>query len=94
MYTKYYTLSSLVKNIMVHPSNNVSKAAAFTHNVEVMRVQELKRFLAAVRDFYKSFETQDFRDLSPIHIQKLIGAHNLSIHSILSNYTKITKDAR
>ncbi|MFL5663386.1 MAG: DEAD/DEAH box helicase [Ktedonobacteraceae bacterium] len=82
---KYY-IGSSVKNIIVHPSDYVSSAAAFTHEVEVMRERELKRLVETVRGFYKSFETQDFHDLSPVYIQKLVDAHNLSTSAILSNY--------
>ncbi len=84
---KYYTGSS-VKNILVHPSNYVPSATAFTHDVEVMRERELKRLVQVVRMFYKSFETQNFHDLSSVHIQELVDVHNLSISAVLSNYTK------
>lgn len=92
-FEKHYAGSS-AKNILVHPSNYVPSATAFTHNVEVMREQELKRFVQAVREFYKSFETQNFHDLSPVHIQKLVDAHNLSTSAVLSYYTKILRNMK
>ncbi len=90
---KYYTGSS-VKNIIVHPSHYVPSATAFTHDVEAMRERELKRLVQVVRMFYKSFETQNFHDLSSVHIQKLVDAHNLSISAVLSNYTKKLRNNR
>ncbi|MGB8346974.1 MAG: hypothetical protein WCD86_18950, partial [Ktedonobacteraceae bacterium] len=92
-FEKHYAGCS-VKNILVHPSNYVPSATAFTHNVEVMRAQELKHIVQAVREFYKSFETQDFHDLSPVHIQKLVDSHHLSTSTVLSNYTRILRDMR
>lgn len=92
-FEKHYSECS-VKNILVHPSNYAPSATAFTHNVEVMRAQELKHIVQAVREFYKSFETQDFHDLSSLHIQKLVDAHSLSTSAVLSNYTRILRDMR
>ena len=85
---------SYIKNIMVHPGRNLASAAAFTHEVEVMRESELRHFVGKVRDFFKSFESQNFRDLSPANIQQLIDGHGLSVPSILSNYTKEIRDQR
>jgi hypothetical protein len=84
----------MAKNIIVHPSNYAPSATAFTYDVEVMRVQELKQFVQDVRVFYKSFETQNFHDLSPAHIQQLIDAHNLSIPLMLSKYTKKVRNGK
>lgn len=77
-----------VKNILVIPTNKVSSAAAFTHDVQVMRAAELNRLTRAVRDFFKSFESVNLRDLSPTHVQKLVDAHKLSTSALLSEYTK------
>ncbi len=82
-FEKHYPGSS-AKYIIVHPSNYVPSATAFTHNVEVIRAQELKHLVQMVREFYKSFETQNFHDLSPVHIQELVDAHNLSTPAVLS----------
>jgi len=74
--------------VMVHPSNYVASAAAFTHEVEAMRESELKRFAKRLREFFKSFETLNFRDLSTAHLQKLVDGHNLSVDKLLTEYTK------
>lgn len=80
-----------VRNIMIIPTHKVSSAAAFTHDVQVMRAAELNRLTKAVRDFFKSFESANLRDLSPTHIQRLVDAHKLSTNALLNEYTKTPK---
>jgi replicative superfamily II helicase len=77
-----------VKRIMIHPSNVEASAAAFTHEVEVMRETELKKLVKRLREFFKSFEALNFKDLSTGHIQKLIDSHGLSVPSLLADYSK------
>ena len=76
------------KRIIVHPSNTVQSAAAFTHGVEVMREAELKKLVKSTREFFKSFESLNFKDLSTTHIQKMIDAHNLGVPELLTHYSK------
>jgi replicative superfamily II helicase len=90
-FDKHYA-GSKAKRIIIHPSNAVASAAAFTHEVESMRENELKRFVKSIRTFFKSFESVDFNDLSPAHIQTLLNSHNLDISNLLSNYTKKLKN--
>lgn len=92
-FDKYYA-GSKVKRIIVHPTKNVESAAAFTHEVEVMRENELKHLVKKIKEFFKSFESVNFRDLSAEHIQRLLDSHNLSISNLLSDYTKKLKDTR
>ena len=77
-----------VKRIIIHPSNTVQSAAAFTHEVEAMRENELKKFVKATREFFKSFKYLNFKDLSTAHIQKMVDAHKLSLPDLLSHYSK------
>ena len=90
-FEKHYA-SMDVKRVMIHPAYMVSSASAFTHVVEVMRENELRRFVKQVRDFFKSFEGLAFQDLSTAHIQQLVDAHGLSIPKLLSEYTKKVKN--
>jgi hypothetical protein len=76
------------KRVIIHPANTVGSAAAFTHIVEVMGVKELKGFVKSVRDFFKSFESVNFRDLSMAHIQRLLNYHKLAVTDLLNSYTK------
>ena len=77
-----------VKRIIVHPSNTVQSAAAFTHEVEAMRVTELHTFVKSAREFFKSFESLNFKDLSTAHIQKMLDAHHLAVPKLLNLYSK------
>lgn len=77
-----------VKRVIVHPANTVQSAAAFTHEVEAVRVAELMKFVKSAREFFKSFESLNFKDLSTAHIQKMVDAHNLAVPALLSLYSK------
>ncbi len=90
-FEKHYAGSN-VKRIIIHPAYVVESAAAFTHDVQAMRESELKRFVKAIREFFKAFENQDFKDLSEQHIQKLINTHRLSVPYLLDDYSKKLKN--
>lgn len=86
-FTKHYP-GMQVKSIIIHPTNTVASAASFLHEVEAMREPELKQFVKKLRDFFKSFEALNFRDLSAPHIQKLVNQHRLDVPALLSQSTK------
>jgi hypothetical protein len=77
-----------VKRLIVHPANTVQSAASFIHDVEVVRENDLRKLVKVVRDFFKSFESVNFKDLSTAHIQKMINTHRLSVQSLLTDYSK------
>lgn len=78
-----------VKRIIIHPSHRVQSAAAFTHDdVEIMREKELRQLVKSVREFFKSFESVSFQDLSARQVQKFIEIHKLSVSDLLSVYSK------
>ncbi|TCK68446.1 DEAD/DEAH box helicase family protein [Acidipila rosea] len=83
-----------VKRIIIHPTHVVESAASFTHDVEAMRESELKKFVKAVREFFKGFENRDFRDLSDRHIQQLIDTHGLSVSAVTMDYSKKLKNLK
>jgi len=85
-FDKYYHGCD-VKRLMVHPSNRLQRAAAFTHEVEVVRESELRKLVKAVEGFFKSFESVNFRDLSTTHVQKLMNVHRLSVQDLLAHYS-------
>jgi replicative superfamily II helicase len=80
-----------VNRIMIHPTNKVSKSAAFTHDVEVMTDWELKKFVKCIREFFKAFETLNLKDLSIPHIQKLVNTYKLAVEDLLTSYTRKIK---
>jgi cytochrome c peroxidase len=81
-----------VRRFIIHPAYVVESAAAFTHDVQAVRESELKRLVKAIKAFFKSFENQDFRDLSEGHIQKLLDTHRLSVGHLLDDYCKKLKN--
>jgi replicative superfamily II helicase len=92
-FDKYYR-GMTVKRVIIHPTNVVASAAAFTHGVEAMREGELKRFVRRMAEFFKPFEALNFKDLSMTQIQKLVEAHGLSVEKILVEYTKKLKNLK
>ncbi|MCU1051126.1 DEAD/DEAH box helicase family protein [Stenotrophomonas maltophilia] len=82
------------KRIIIHPAGKIQSAAAFTHEVEGMREKDLRKFMKSCRDFFKSFEGLNFKDLSEEHTQRLIDLHKLSVSDILSAYSQKLRDLK
>jgi replicative superfamily II helicase len=83
-----------VKRLIVHPSNTVQSAAAFTHPVEAVREVELRKLVKAVREFFKAFASLNFKDLSTSHIQKLVDAHHLAVMDLRTKYSKKLRNVK
>lgn len=92
-FEKHYPGMS-AKRVIVHPAAKIESAGAFTHEVEGMRESDLKKFVKACRDFFKSFESQDLKDLSSTHIQKMLNAHNLGTDALLKEYSRKLKNLK
>ena len=92
-FEKYYPWAS-AKRVIVHPGDEVESAGAFTHDVEVMGVRELGKLVRAVREFFKSFEVAEFRDLSAIQIQNTLNTHKLAVDDLLNLYTKKVRNRK
>ena len=86
-FDKHYRQCS-VKRFIIHPSNQLQSAAALTHEVEAVREVELRKLVKSVREFFKSFESLNFQDLSAVHIQKLLNTYQLTVPNLLSAYSK------
>ncbi len=86
-FEKYYR-GCRVKRFIVHPSNRLHRAAAVTHDVEAVRVHELRKLVESTRAFFRSFQPMDFQDLSATYIQRQVDVHGLSVKDLLSNYSK------
>lgn len=82
------------KRIIIHPAGKIESAAAFTHEVEGMREADLKKFVKACRGFFKSFESQDLKDLSPAHIQKMLNSHEIGTDALLREYSRKLKNLK
>lgn len=77
------------KRLLIHPAKKIESAAAFTHEVEGITESDLKRIVGSCRDFFKTFKTQHFDDLSVNTIQKNIDFYKLSV----LDFTLNSKDA-
>ncbi|KQO66649.1 MULTISPECIES: DEAD/DEAH box helicase family protein [Methylobacterium] len=85
-FKKHYEGMSATRFI-IHPAGKIQSAAGFNDHVEGVRVNELRRLVKACRGFFKSFEAQDFADLSVRQIQKSIDAHKLSADDLSISYS-------
>ncbi len=83
-----------VKRVIVHPAGAIESAAAFTHEVQGMRETDLKKLVKACREFFKSFESQNFKDMSTTYIQKMVNAHQLAVNDLLTRYSRKLKDLK
>jgi replicative superfamily II helicase len=92
-FRKHYPGTS-AKRLIVHPSNTVAISAAFIDEVEAVREPQLRRLVRSVKEFFKSFESANFEDLSATRIQKLVDAHKLSVSDLLSEYSKKLYDRK
>jgi len=89
-FEKHYP-GATAKYIEVHPASAVSSAAAFRVPVGVMREKELTRFTRATREFFKSFQAIDFKDLSLSHIQNLLVQHGLDTNNLMTTEAFVKK---
>jgi len=92
-FDKHYK-GMLATRIIVHPAKKIESAAAFTHDVQGIIESDLRRFEKACRGFFKSFEGQDLKSLSPGNIQSLLNSHKLSICDIQTGYSRKLKNVR
>jgi hypothetical protein len=53
-----------------------------------MREAEIRKFMKSAREFFKSFESLNFKDLSTAHVQKMVDAPDLAVPELLTCYSK------
>ncbi|MCI5120541.1 MAG: DEAD/DEAH box helicase, partial [Candidatus Electrothrix sp. AUS4] len=76
------------KRILIIPTNKLSYHADFTHPVEVMRKNTLRKLKSNVKNFYKEFAKYVLHEVSDQKIQQLLDAHELDISSLTSKYSE------
>lgn len=89
-FAKYYK-GAKVKRVLIIPTLKVSKAAAFTDDVEVMREKSLSKLRRNVKTFFGEFQALDFGSISEAKVQELLDAHTLGIEAITSQYSEKVK---
>mgnify|MGYP003599227222 CR=1 FL=1 len=90
-FSKHYSGCKAI-NIIVHPTHNLESAGAFLSEVVVLKDRSLNRFKTQITNYFKSFEHQDFRDLSENHINENLTAYRLTAAHIIEDYTTAVKD--
>ncbi len=73
---------------IVIPQRKLTIKTSFTHEVVVLQKHGLTRLVDNVKRFTEQLKGVDFGDLSERNIQELMDAHELSVASICSEYTK------
>ncbi|WP_338806297.1 helicase C-terminal domain-containing protein [Pseudomonas chlororaphis] len=90
-FTKHYSACNAT-NIIVHPTNNLESAGAFLSDVVVLKEKSLGKLKSQIINFFKTFEHQDFKDLSESHIKDNLSAYRLSPTHIIEDYTTPVKN--
>ena len=85
-FTKNYP-GATSTNIMVIPTDKVSSATAFAHDVRIVRAKELARLYSNVRGFFKEFKSFDFQNLSPQTLQQWLAIHELSTETFVKHHS-------
>lgn len=78
--------------IIIIPADKCGQGANFTHDVRVMRPQELKKLRNAVRAFFMAMTGDDLTDLSAARIQELLDAHKLNPEQFSPSYSRQLKE--
>ncbi|MCI5130595.1 MAG: DEAD/DEAH box helicase [Candidatus Electrothrix sp. EH2] len=79
------------KRIIIIPTIKLSYHADFTHNVEVMRKNTLKKLKTNIKGFFKEFGKYLIHEVSDQKIQQLLDAHELDILSLTTTYSESYK---
>ncbi|MBK1710241.1 DEAD/DEAH box helicase [Marichromatium gracile] len=79
------------KRILIIPTIKLSYHADFTHHVEVMRKNKLKKLKDNVKGFFKEFGQYVMHEVSDQKMQQLIDAHELDVQSLTSKYSESYK---
>lgn len=81
------------KRILIIPTIKLSYHADFTHPVDIMRKNTLKKLKDNVRNFFKEFSAYILHEVSDPKIQQLVDAHKLDIASLMTIYTERYKQS-
>ncbi|WP_299671991.1 DEAD/DEAH box helicase family protein [uncultured Polaribacter sp.] len=77
-----------VKRILIIPTKNLPYHANFTHSVEIMRKNRLKKLRLNFQGFFREFKNYEINDLTDDKINDFLLAHNLDINSLSSEYSE------
>jgi hypothetical protein len=76
------------KRILIIPTKTLSYHGNFTHSVEVMRKNRLKKLKGNVTGFFREFKKYNIKEISDEKINDFINIHKLDVDSIKSEYSE------
>ncbi|MDD5580714.1 MAG: DEAD/DEAH box helicase family protein [Methylobacter sp.] len=76
------------KRILIIPTKTLSYHGDFTHPVEVMRKETLRKLKENIKNFFKEFSNYVWGDVTDRKVQELIDAHELDIGSLKEKYSE------
>jgi hypothetical protein len=74
--------------ILIIPTNHLSRAAAFAHEVGIMKERELRKLRQNLRAFFGEFKVADFGSISDAKVQEYLDTHHLSVEALLTEYAQ------
>ncbi len=77
-----------VKRILIIPTKNLTYHANFTHSVQIMRKNRLKKLRENVRGFFKEFKNYNINEISDEKIQEFISHHDLNVNDLIEKYSE------
>jgi len=83
-----YGKEAKCKRILIIPVIKLSYHGDFTHTVEIMRKNSLKKLKENIRNYFKEFANCILSDVSDQKIQQLIDAHELDIANLTTKYSE------
>ena len=78
----------IVKRILIIPTKNITYHSNFTHSVQIMRKNRLKKLRENVKGFFKEFKNYNINDISDEKIQEFISHHELNIDDLFEKYSE------
>ena len=83
-----YGKESSVKRILIISTKHLSYHADFTHEVEIMQGDKLKKLRKNIKSFFKEFSKFELDSITNETIQDFLNAHKLDINSLKTLYSE------
>lgn len=77
-----------VKRILIIPTKNLTYHSNFTHSVQIMRKNRLKKLRDNVKGFFKEFKNYSINELSDEKIHEFLSYHELNIEDLIDKYSE------
>lgn len=77
-----------VKRILIIPTKNLTYHSNFTHSVQIMRKNRLKKLRDNVKGFFKEFKNYNINELSDEKIQTFMSHHELNLEDLIDKYSE------